>query len=105
MLAEPTRLSIGKFGIFTFPSGRYAYTGSARRYIEARIARHLSQDKKLRWHIDYLLASCHASIVNVTRHTTPECEINRRTDGHILIAGFGASDRHAGCGSHLKYVT
>jgi Uri superfamily endonuclease len=104
VLAELTRLSIGQLGAFDFPAGRYVYTGSARRNMQARIARHLRNEKKLKWHIDYLLASPLASIDKVTRYALPECAINQRTAGVILIVGFGASDCHAGCGSHLKYL-
>jgi len=80
------------------------YTGSARRNIEVRIARHLRQEKKLKWHIDYLLASPHASIGKITQYELSECEVNQHTNGIILIACFGASDCLAGCGSHLKYL-
>lgn len=104
ILVEPARLSIGKLGIYDFPAGHYVYTGSAKCNIEARIARHLRQDKKLRWHIDYLLASPYASVTKVTRFVQGECEFNQNTAGKILIAGFGASDCRAGCGSHLKYL-
>ncbi|MDP1765711.1 MAG: GIY-YIG nuclease family protein [Methylotenera sp.] len=105
LLTEPVRLSIGKLGEFDFPAGRYVYTGSALRNIEARIARHLCSEKTLKWHIDYLLASPQASIIKVMQYATPECEMNHYTAGRILITGFGSSDCHAGCGSHLKYLT
>jgi Uri superfamily endonuclease len=104
ILVHPARLSIGQFGIYDFPAGHYVYTGSAKLNIEARIARHLRQDKKLKWHIDYLLASRHASVTKVTRFAQAECELNQNTAGKVLITGFGASDCHAGCGSHLKYL-
>ncbi|HQR50429.1 MAG TPA: hypothetical protein PKW44_02185 [Methylophilaceae bacterium] len=41
MLDQPARLTVGRLGVFDFPAGRYVYTGSARRSLEARIARHL----------------------------------------------------------------
>lgn len=104
MLVEPSKLLIGKLGTFTLPAGRYVYTGSAIHHLEARIARHLRQQKKLHWHIDYLLASPNASILSITRHVISECKLNQETAGRILIAGFGASDCHAGCGSHLKLL-
>lgn len=103
-LLQPVRLQVGKLGMFDFPAGRYIYTGSARRNLEARIARHLRREKKLRWHIDYLLAAPQATITDVARFSEMECELNRATAGKILIAGFGASDCAAGCGSHLKYL-
>jgi Uri superfamily endonuclease len=104
ILVKPARVAIGQFGIYDFPAGQYVYTGSAKRNIEARIARHLCHDKKLKWHIDYLLASPHASVNKVMRFVQAECELNQSTAGIVLIAGFGASDCRAGCGSHLKYL-
>ena len=67
------------------------------------IGRHLSRAKRLRWHIDYLLAAPCVRVVDVRRFAEPECEVCHRTGGRILVAGFGASDCRAHCGSHLKY--
>jgi Uri superfamily endonuclease len=49
-------------GFFEFPADVYVYTGSATSGIEAQIARRQRADKKLRWHIDYLLAAPGARI-------------------------------------------
>ena len=98
------RLTIGRLGAFRFPAGRYVYTGSARRNLEARIARHRRRDKKLRWHIDYLLAAPGVRVLSVRRSRRDECALNRSTSGSIPVPGFGASDCRAGCGSHLKYL-
>jgi Uri superfamily endonuclease len=57
LVLHPLRLRVGALGEFDFPAGQYLYTGSARRNLEARIARHLRRDKPLRWHIDYLLTA------------------------------------------------
>jgi Uri superfamily endonuclease len=103
-VTAPVRVRVGRFGIFDFPAGLYCYTGSARRNFEARVRRHQSLAKKLRWHIDYLLAAPGVRVLEVLRHTLPECLINQRTAGEIVTSGFGASDCHAGCGSHLKRV-
>jgi Uri superfamily endonuclease len=103
-LPAPVRVVVGRFGVFDFPAGRYCYTGSARRAFEARIRRHLATEKRLRWHIDYLLAAPGVRIVDVRRLTLPECAINRQTAGEIVVAGFGASDCDAACGSHLKRI-
>ena len=97
-------IQIGKFGTFQFPAGYYVYTGSAKRNLEARIQRHLSKEKQLKWHIDYLLDAPGVEIANVTRWTAPECEVNQQGQGTVLIPHFGATDCHAGCGSHLKYL-
>ncbi|WP_242463252.1 GIY-YIG nuclease family protein [Rhodocyclus tenuis] len=103
-LPAPARIAVGRFGSFDFPAGRYCYTGSARRAFEARIRRHLSREKRLRWHIDYLLSAPGVRIVDVHRLTLPECEVNRQTAGEVVVAGFGASDCRAACGSHLKRI-
>jgi Uri superfamily endonuclease len=103
-LAAPARLVIGKLGTFNFPAGYYVYTGSARRNMETRIARHLQREKRLRWHIDYLLACPESSVITVERSDQPECVWNQQGEGQVLIPKFGASDCRQGCGSHLKYV-
>jgi len=103
-LARTTRLTVGRLGIFTFPAGRYVYTGSAKCNLEARIARHLRAEKNLRWHIDYLLAAPGARVSGVRRSKQGECVLHSRTPGAIPVPGFGASDCRAGCGSHLKYL-
>ena len=103
-IARPVRATIGRLGSFVFPAGHYVYTGSARRNIEARIARHLRGEKMLRWHIDYLLAASGVHISGVRRYDENECAINGATSGRVLVPGFGASDCRAGCGSHLKFL-
>ena len=99
----PVRCVVGRLGEVEFPAGVYVYTGSARRNLEARIARHLRPNKKLRWHIDYLLAAPGVRIGRVLRSWRDECALNQATEGQVLVAGFGASDCRSGCGGHLKY--
>ena len=103
-LGRARRIAIGRLGVFDFPAGRYVYTGSARRGLEARVRRHLSPTKRLHWHIDYLLAAPGARIVGVSRSHKPECVVNQGTAGDIIVEGFGASDCRFGCESHLKLV-
>ncbi len=103
VLNEVAEITIGKLGTFVFPAGHYVYTGSAKRNIHARVQRHLSIAKKLRWHIDYLLADPHARIDSTTLSEEEECQLNQRTSGEIIVYGFGASDCRQGCVSHLKY--
>jgi Uri superfamily endonuclease len=98
------RVTIGRLGTFAFRAGRYVYTGSAKRHLDARIARHLRQEKTLRWHVDYLLAARGVRVVGVRRSRRSECALNRATGGSIPVAGFGASDCRAGCGAHLKFL-
>ncbi len=103
-LKKNTSLTVGKLGTFSFPAGWYTYTGSAKRQIQNRVARHLSRNnKKTRWHIDYLLAVPHATIMQVTLTYKEECCLNQDTKGSILVPRFGSTDCTAGCGSHLKF--
>jgi len=101
-IAKPLCIAVGALGVRDLPAGRYVYTGSAKRNPEARIARHLSRSKTLRWHIDYLLTAPGVRVVEVRRFDEPECVVNRDTAGTIPVPRFGASDCRAGCGSHLK---
>jgi Uri superfamily endonuclease len=103
-LRRRARIEIGRLGRHVLAAGRYVYTGSACRGMEARIRRHLSRDKTPHWHIDYLLLHPAARVVAVRRFRAPECQVNRRGTGIIPVPGFGATDCRAGCGSHLRYL-
>jgi len=103
-LKNKVTLTIGKFGTFEFPAGDYIYTGSAKKNIEARITRHLSHQKSLKWHIDYLLDSQQATVIKVEQFSQPECIVNQNTKGTILINRLGATDCKNNCGSHLKFL-
>lgn len=103
-IASGSSICVGRLGGGYFPAGCYIYTGSARRNLVARIRRHLSAHKTLRWHIDYLLNTAGVSIAAVELSEQPECVLNQSTDGEIIMPGFGASDCRAHCGSHLKYL-
>ncbi|MEI8045485.1 MAG: GIY-YIG nuclease family protein [Verrucomicrobiota bacterium] len=104
-LTRPVTITVGRLGKFQFPAGQYIYTGSAKRNLEARIKRHLSKHKKLRWHIDYLLTHRDVRVSQVQRSAAAECAWNQKTCGKIIVPGFGASDCRHGCGSHLKLVS
>ena len=47
-------LDVGALGPLHFPKGLYCYVGSAMGGLDQRVSRHLSKDKKVRWHIDRL---------------------------------------------------
>lgn len=103
-VARPRILVIGKLGRMRFPAGRYVYTGSARRNLLARVRRHLAKEKTLRWHIDYLLTARDVQVTDVRLSSEPECQVNQRLAGEVIMPGFGASDCRAHCGSHLKWL-
>lgn len=95
---------VGALGECRFPAGVYVYTGSARNGPAARVARHLRGGTVRRWHIDYLLRSGAAQILDVRYSPETECVLNQSTPGEIVVPGFGASDCRSGCGAHLKRV-
>ena len=101
-LKKGTHIQVGKLGFFHFPKGNYVYVGSAKKNIEQRIKRHNSKNKKLHWHIDYLLNNVYAKIIKVNLESCTECELYNNTVGRVIISGFGSSDCKNRCYSHLK---
>jgi Uri superfamily endonuclease len=101
---KPVRIRVGRLGRFLFPAGRYVYTGSAKRNLEARIARHLRKKKAFRWHIDWLLSAPGVKVATVRRSGESECILNQKVVGTVVVPGFGASDCRNRCGSHLRYL-
>lgn len=106
LLPQTVTLRIGRLGTFTFPAGRYLYTGSALGGLRGRITRHLRADKRLHWHIDYLLPC--AQVQEVRFYPTTErleCVLNRqalrRERAVVIVHGFGSSD--CLCPSHLVH--
>jgi Uri superfamily endonuclease len=104
LVKKAVTVVVGRLGSFEFPAGEYVYTGSGGRNIQARVSRHLSRAKKLKWHIDHLLTNPEAEIVDVKMSEETECVLNQKTAGHVLVPGFGASDCRNRCRSHLKYI-
>ncbi len=103
-LPRPVVLAPGRLGKFKLPRGAYIYTGRARKNLSVRLARHARKEKKLRWHVDYLLqyGIIKRRLIYPLEMFT-ECELNRLSlealGGDIPIPGFGASDCR--CGGHL----
>lgn len=104
-LMKDSKIQIGKLGNLEFNKGYYVYVGSALNSLEGRIKRHLRDEKKLFWHVDYLLNSSNARIVNVIFENSPqkwECEIaSAIASKSVQIDKFGCSD--CKCRSHLIY--
>jgi len=99
-------VNIGALGLLTFPSGLYAYVGSAQNNLELRVKRHQSREKRLFWHIDYLLNNEAAKVKDVyfaKGIKAKECKIASLLEKNAEpIAGFGCSDCH--CESHLFHA-
>ena len=103
-LKKDSNIKIGKkLGNIEFKQGYYVYVGSAMNSLTARIERHLSDEKKMHWHVDYLLKKAKISdvIYNESRRKI-ECDLSKyistKSEG---IRDFGCSDCE--CESHLYY--
>ncbi|MCX5998491.1 MAG: GIY-YIG nuclease family protein [Chloroflexi bacterium] len=103
-LGESRQIVVGSLGRVSFNEGFYAYVGSARSGIEARIRHHLRPHNRPHWHIDYLLGfALVRSIILCETEESLECNtamaLSRRFPA---IPGFGCSDCQ--CLSHLFYA-
>jgi Uri superfamily endonuclease len=103
---EDIGVNVGALGELTFKKGLYAYVGSAQNNLEQRVKRHLRREKRKFWHVDYLLDSDAAKVVEVLYRQgskAEEClvatEISKNGEATV---GFGCSDCH--CRSHLFQV-
>ncbi len=105
-LKDDTSVDVGAIGTIFFRKGYYAYVGSAMSGIAERVRRHFKSagEKRIHWHIDYLLE--HARITGaliLPSSTREECAIARRMAQRLKgIHGFGATD--CSCASHLYYA-
>ena len=102
-LNKDMAISVGALGTLAFKKDLYAYVGSAQTNMEQRIRRHLRREKRIFWHIDYLLNSGAARIVKMFHKQADkaeECAIAKALDERgESIDGFGCSD--CNCTSHL----
>lgn len=100
-LDENAVLKIGSLGRLHLKRGHYAYVGSAQRGLKARIRRHLSSNKRMRWHIDYLLSPATIEdIIVAPMEGHVEEDLSVYLSIHFkFIPGFGSSDSRAP--SHL----
>ena len=103
-LNNTSKIKIGKkLGKIDFDKGYYVYVGSAMNSLKSRINRHLSDEKKMHWHIDYFLKESEIEEVIFNESTEKiECGlshyISKKATG---TKGFGCSDCE--CESHLYY--
>ncbi len=112
-LKRAVRLHVGSLGRVRLLAGNYAYVGSARRGIAARIARHRrlanAGSGAPHWHVDYLLLHPAVRLLGAESfEQTHECVLSRRIAAapgtSVPMPGFGATDCRAGCGAHLYRV-
>lgn len=102
------RVPVGRFGSCDFPPGYYIYSGSALGGLDGRLRRHLSSDKRLHWHIDYLLQ--YTKIIEIWYSINKE-RLECIWNGIVAalpgaapyIPGFGSSDCR--CCTHLTHFS
>ena len=109
-LKQRKKIRVGKLGKAEFQPGLYVYTGSAMGGLRARLLRHLSDTKKMRWHIDHFLNDKQTSVKRIFLYPAApaqECRQNQKiaaTRGaRSALCKFGASDCNSGCHSHLIF--
>ena len=100
------QITIGRQSTRQFQPGYYLYVGSAfgPGGLKARVGRHMRSEKKMRWHIDYLLPHTTTREVWYQPQLRLECiwsETIAVVDAANPITGFGASDCR--CSSHLYH--
>lgn len=103
-LNAEAEIVVGRLGPFLLAPGLYAYCGSGLAGVDARIARHKRREKKLHWHIDYLLQRVDLVGVWIFRSEQRlECTLAailaNLPDASIPVPRFGSSDCR--CRSHL----
>lgn len=104
-VSAPVVLRIPRFSGSRLEPGIYAYAGSARGPggIAARVGRHFSAEKTVRWHIDHLTTVADAVWASVFRDAG-ECTLVARLveKGAVEtpLPGFGSSDCRT-CEAHL----
>ena len=104
-LASDVEIKVGSLGKIGFKEGYYAYVGSAMINLEKRVERHFKKEKRVKWHIDYLVMDPHFSpmtaIYRETESKKEEHELAGLIDGEP-VPYFGSSD--CSCFSHLFYM-
>jgi len=100
-LATEKNILVGKLGCISFPKASYAYVGSAMNGLRARLDRHLREEKKTHWHIDYFLKEAEIKeIIICPAEERVECSLAQAlAEEFQSILGFGTSD--CKCRSHL----
>ena len=107
-LENKSEISVGKMGKYIFPTGYYYYIGSAQLRLHSRLKRHIRKDKKLRWHIDFLIDKARlVDFFTWNAGRDKECMLSSFLEeylqGDIIVPGFGSSD--CSCISHLYYFS
>lgn len=90
-IGKSSDIQVGKQRNYHFEEGYYAYVGSALGSLEKRVARHLDTQKKLYWHIDYLLnMAIIREVIYAETNQKKECLIAQALSKKLASkSGFG----------------
>jgi len=107
-VSKDLKIRVGRLGEVLFKEGDYIYIGSARGCLEKRLQRHLRKEKKIFWHIDYLLENQKVKILQIwTIDKKVECQtaeaFYQDPITEIIKKGFASSD--CKCLTHLFFIT
>ena len=100
-LSRDVAVAVGRLGEFVFQTGWYAYVGSGKSGVEARVRRHLRSHDRPHWHLDYLLplGQPTAAVIGYTDDSL-ECPLAHHLEQRCqVIPRFGSSDCR--CSGHL----
>lgn len=94
ILLENDKVIRTKAREFPLKAGYYVYVGSAMNSLEKRVERHFREDKKLHWHIDYLLREAkllRAYLIPSEERLEEKLSLEVSKFGEP-VEGFGAGD-------------
>lgn len=112
-IKQATRIQIKSLGSVSFAPGEWVYVGSAMgngsTSVENRLLRHFREDKKIYWHIDYLLSAgaVITMALGIESQKHIECLLAQSLSDHDnFLPGprdFGSSDCRRGCSTHIYH--
>jgi Uri superfamily endonuclease len=103
-MGKSQKVKPGRLAEANFKRGIYIYVGRAKRGLKARIRRHIREEKKSFWHIDYLLHKAKIIEVWTRENYFGECQTASKIRQFLpafstTYKGFGSSDCR--CPGHL----
>jgi Uri superfamily endonuclease len=107
-LEKIQKIKPGRLAEADYKKGMYIYVGRAQKGLKARIRRHTRKEKKLFWHIDYLLRKGKLREIWTRENFFDECRTASKLRDFLLSPspirkGFGSSDCR--CPGHLLHVS
>ncbi|AEH51813.1 GIY-YIG nuclease family protein [Pseudothermotoga thermarum] len=91
---EKDRTIKSKAKSWNLSKGLYAYVGSAMNNLEKRIERHLRKNKKMHWHVDYLLKEAKVlMVIEIPSNERLEEKVARYLEKFFEpVKDFGSTD-------------